>query len=447
MILTEHAIYPIATGVHFGRQPEDVYLIYAPLSGQMLLADAQTVYKMNRTLEGEKKEEEVDELLTALLDTSDNPLETIHHLEDYQVMYVLPGFLCNFSCSYCFSARGRSGKELSWPQLKAALDYFVDSRRSQKKELKITFVGGGEPMLSWRLVKSGIEYASELAGRQGIALYFGLITNGSVMNEEILRTFSTYHVRPRLSFEILEEIQNKQRGAYRKVCQTLDALSAREIPCEVRSMITPANVDRLGEMVLEMVHRFPAVATYYFDPITDARIFSDPEYTRRFYHRYNEAFLQARTIAKAHQKELKNATSRSLETTVERYCNGELCLTPEGTFSICMEVSSPEEKHYEEFIYGWIDENHTVRMDREKFRRLKEKEMAQQNPDCLHCFARWNCGGGCMASNNQYSYEVRQVICDATRSLTHRLLLERLHEEYLSQSGITLEELVNNYMD
>jgi len=441
MTLEEHNIYAIPSGDRFGKTADELLFIYAPLSGKMLMADSDTVEKLNAALNEKENDEDIELLLNLLQDTSEEKRETVHAPEDYHVLYVLPNFICNFSCSYCYSAKGRSKKELSQSQLKSTIDYFVDKKRGQKA-LKITFVGGGEPMMSWKLVKFGIEYASILAKKQGIELFFGLITNGSILNRDILDTLSRYKVMPRISFEILEEIQNKQRGQYDKVCQTIDKLIENGVSCEVRSMITPDNVMLMEEMVREILNRFPAIYSYYFDPITDPRTFSAPETTAQFYKTYNQSFLNARQIAKSHGKELKNAVLRSLDTVVERYCNGEFCLTPEGTISICLEVSSPAEDNYQQHIYGIVD-NDSITIDTEKFHILKEKEMAQQNPSCQTCFIKWNCGGGCMANNAKYSQKVLEVICESNRNLSLSLLLDRLDEEYKEETGMTLEELIN----
>ena len=441
MTLEEQNIYAIPSGDHFGKTADELFFIYAPLSGNMLMVDPDTVKKLNAALNGKESDEEIEQLLNLLQDTSEEKIDTIQNPEDYHVLYVLPNFICNFSCSYCYSAKGRSNKELSQSQLKSTIDYFVDKKRGQKA-LKITFVGGGEPMMSWDLVKFGMKYASALAEKQEIKLFFGLITNGSILNRDMLDTLYRYKVMPRISFEILEEIQNKQRGQYDKVCQTIDKLIENGVSCEVRSMITPDNVMLMEEMVKEMLNRFPAINSYYFDPVIDAKTFFAPEITAQFYKAYNQSFLKALQFAKSHGKELKNAVLRSLDTVVERYCNGEFCLTPEGTISICLEVSSPAEDNYQQHIYGVV-ENDSVTIDTEKFHFLKEKEMAQQNPSCQTCFIKWNCGGGCMANNMKYTQEVQEVICESNRNLSLSLLLDRLDEEYKEETGMTLEELIN----
>ncbi|MCD8043155.1 MAG: radical SAM protein [Tannerellaceae bacterium] len=445
MILTQYNIFSIPVGDYFDRENKDFFLVYAPLSGNMFLADHNNILRLEQGLQNENKEEDIEELLEMLLDESETPVKSIREPEDYRVLYILPNYICNFSCSYCYSAKGRSTKQLLPEHLKATLDYFIDAQRCKGEDLRISFVGGGEPMLSWELVKYALEYATHLATQQNIRIHFGLITNGSVINSEMINTLADYRVKPRISFEILEEVQNKQRGQYQKVCNTLGLLSAAGIYYEVRSIITPGNVDKQEEMVREMVHRFPQVDTYYFDPVTDPNIFSETEFTRNFYTMYNQSFIQAKRLATQHGKEVRNAVSRSLDEVVERFCNGELCLTPEGTFSNCLEISSPQEPEYQQHLLGGVNNKGQLTIEREKFHLLKNRLGLYTNPTCTKCFLKWNCGGGCMANNRQYKENILDIICCSNRALATELLLERLNENYLESNGVTLKEIVQNY--
>jgi radical SAM protein with 4Fe4S-binding SPASM domain len=445
MQLEDYNIFTIPVGHYFGKATDAFYLIYAPLTDNMLMSDADTVHRMKEAEHTENKDAEIEELLDQLKETGYTGVPAVQQPEDYQVLYVLVNYICNLSCSYCFSARGRSNKALSKANLKAVLDYFIDSQRSGGKPLKITFTGGGEPTMSWDVVKYGLEYASQLAEEQKIPLKFGLISNGSLITEEMVGILSRYHVSSRISFEIIEEIQNKQRGFYHKVCRAIDAMVKAGIKVEIRSVITPDNVNRMDEMADEMIKRFPEVDTYYFDPVADSKIFYDETLTALFYDSYRRSFLKAKQLATQNNKQIKCAVSRSLETIVDRYCQGEFCLTPEGTISVCMEVSSPQEEGYEQHIYGRVDENRKLVIEYDKYRQLRQKDMACNNPRCETCFVKWNCGGGCMASNNQYSEAIRKIICDFTQTFSCDLLLEKLNGMQIMQSGISLHELVNNY--
>ena len=77
--------------------------------------------------------------------------------KDYTLLTVLPNNTCNFSCSYCYSAAGRNRSVLPLKKLFAAIKYFIISKpKGFDKPLSISFMGGGEPMLSWDNVKAGI---------------------------------------------------------------------------------------------------------------------------------------------------------------------------------------------------------------------------------------------------------------------------------------------------
>jgi radical SAM protein with 4Fe4S-binding SPASM domain len=445
MRLEDYNIFTIPIGHYFGKETDAFYLIYAPLTDNMLMSDADTVRRMKEAEYIENRDAEIEELLDQLKETGYTGIPAIQKPEDYQVLYVLVNYMCNLSCPYCFSAKGRSNKVLSKANLKAVLDYFIDSQRCDGKPLRITFTGGGEPTMSWDVVKYGLKYASQLAEEQKIPLKFGLISNGSLIKEEMVGILSHYLVSSRISFEIIEEIQNKQRGFYHKVCHAIDMMVKAGIKVEIRSVITPDNVNRMNEMADEMIKRFPEVDTYYFDPVADSKIFHDETLTTLFYNSYRHSFLKAKQLATQNNKQIKCAVSRSLETIVDRYCQGEFCLTPEGTISVCMEVSSPQEEGYEKHIYGRVDENKKLVIDYDKYRQLRQKDMACNNPRCETCFVKWNCGGGCMASNNQYPEAIRKIICDFTQTFSCDLLFEKLNEMQIMQSGISLYELVNNY--
>ena len=122
------------------------------------------------------------------------------------------------------------------------------------------------------------------------------------------------------------------------------------------------------------------------------------------------------------------APLRNLDMVVERYCTGEFCLTPEGTITICHQISSPNEANYNDCVYAHVDSSNRLVVYNNKFHQLISKNTVYTNPKCEKCFIKWNCGGGCMMQNSQYSSEILGVICDFTRRFSKTLLLERLGE-------------------
>lgn len=404
----------------------DLYLVYAPLAGLCSLATIDEVRKLEDDLAAYPNcdaPKMVEAFIRGSIDQAkQNAVETA---DDFLQLYILPNFKCNFSCSYCFSANGRATEEVKEVDLIATLDFFVDRKRIDTDALSISYLGGGEPTLSWDLVKAGISHAARLAEESGIRLYTTIVTNGSKITDEMARFLKKHNVLVRVSFEILPDIQALQRGQYENVCRGIKILETAGVNHMVRSMITPDNVERLEEMI-EVLHcKFPRVKSVLFDPITSSQMFHDVEFTSKFYDNYFSHFLNARHLGKKYGIEVANATLRNIDLIVERYCAGELCLTPQGTITICHQVSSPREKGYDDFIFGRVIDK-KLEIDYEKFQLLKSRYTLYDNPRCAECPVKWTCGGGCTQQRRQYTDEILNVICQSERRFTAAFLLERL---------------------
>lgn len=410
-------------------------LVYAPFTDSVALATAEECRQLQHVmLHPNYANHEMAETLELLRYDGDihSLFNTVENVDDFLLMYILPNNICNFSCSYCFSAKGRGSGVLDAKCLKAALDWFIDIERISSKtkanysspQLAISYLGGGEPTLSWPVVKDGLEYAASLAAQQGIKLITSIVTNGSRITDEMVETFSRLRVAPRVSFEILPQIQNLQRGHFDEVKAGLVKLERCTIPPMIRSMITPDNVELMEEMVEEVHKSYPAVRHLLMDPITSASVFDDATFTKHFYDLYHDHFIAAHKLAESYDIRLECAPLRNLELLAERFCTGEFCLTPQGTITVCHQVASPKENRYKEFQYARFDES-TGRMvvDGERFHQLTTMGRVYDNPKCEKCFIKWNCGGGCLMQNLQYKPEVLDVICEATRRLSKHYLL------------------------
>ena len=428
-ILSQNNIYKLSLSEELGR--DDLFMLYAPVAGNMCIATQEECSRLESAIRQHPDEpEDMRELVEAFIHgtPADQRDSKVNNVDEFLLMYILPNYICNFSCSYCFSAQGRSSKALKKEHLKAALDYFIDPGRVASRRLAISYLGGGEPTISWDIVKYGLEYGGSLAKRYGFELMTTIVTNGSRITGEMVETFDRYNVKPRVSFEILESVQNRQRGQYDRVAAGIDLLSQCQNPPMVRSMITPENVELMPAMIEELHRRFPKVTAALFDPIKSRETFNDVEETKAFYDKYFDNFMAARRLAADYGIELACAPLRNLNMVVERFCTGEFCLTPEGTITVCHQISSPNEANYNDYIYAHVDESDRLVIDNDKFRRLAAENTIYTNPRCAGCFIKWNCGGGCMMQNNQYTSEILDVICDFTRRFSKALLLERLEE-------------------
>jgi len=95
--------------------------------------------------------------------------------------------VCNMSCAYCYANEGRFGGNARLMEREVAfrgIDTLINNAPGQA--VTIGFIGG-EPFLNRVLVHDCVEYARTAAARAGIAVRFGVTTNGTLLREDDIR--------------------------------------------------------------------------------------------------------------------------------------------------------------------------------------------------------------------------------------------------------------------
>ena len=414
--LHSNEIYPIPL--------EKGFLVYSPLSEHFFLSDENDVAKMEEYAKNGVGTADVKELLDTLLaeQTEKRTIARKNDISQLHKLTILPNYTCNFNCSYCYSAQGRSSEKIDLKKALVGIDFFINKKRTALNELWLAIVGGGEPFLSIDIVSEIIRYARQKAHEQGFKLGIGLTTNGSVYDKELSKIMIDNHVSLGVSFEALKDIQNAQRQDYDKVSAVIDNYLNDGVDVSVKSIITPNTTKRLVEMVEHLHRRFPKVKKYKLQIVEDPSLFAVEENMRNFYAQFTEHFFEAEKAGRNYGIDVYVLTAKYIDMLIEHYCGGEMCITPDGSITICHRISSPKETGYTHFVYGKIDEKGSVMIDNEKFKKLIAYDIERQ-PKCKDCFAKWHCGGGCFAQSQIYSENQLDIICDWTRDFTKKRLL------------------------
>lgn len=428
---TNHNIFFIPIGHYLGAPDDGAYVIaYSPLVGKMVVGDRQGIT-------------ETESYLTVL---SGNDVDlaqmtgAVKSASELQKMAILPNHTCNFNCSYCYSAKGRSSDVLGVEKLDTALEFFINPSRLKQRHLSISFIGGGEPLLSWALVKHGMEYARQLAVRHGFKLLMTITTNGSIMNEEIISSLKAYDVMPNISFDIDKTAQNKNRRNFDLVCENIEKLCCAGLIPVINATITPDTVNRMVNMFNFVHSRFPQIRDMVFEPVVSNEVFPTPESLGDFYRQYLDNFFSARSVAVPLGKNITSRIFKNVDSILERGCPSKFAITPQGDISICYCTSSPKEKMYAERIYGTVSKER-VTIDNDAFDRINGINL-QSYPKCNECFAKWHCGGGCMCPNDLYDVSHLDKICEFTREMICRALLERIERQCVNDGFASLSDYI-----
>lgn len=119
---------------------------------------------------------------------------------------------CNFRCRYCvysgeYINRSHSNRKMSLETAKKSID-FLYMHSQESNQLSIGFYGG-EPLLEFPLIKQVIEYSRERLSPKSLS--FSITSNGTLLNDEIIKYLSENNVVLIISLDGPKEIHDTNR--------------------------------------------------------------------------------------------------------------------------------------------------------------------------------------------------------------------------------------------
>jgi len=419
------------SNIYIREIEEDKYLVYQPLCGYAITVDKHLLSCLPHfctiAVSGELQKDNVPAELKGLFENFDKVTRRVYRTErsvdGLRNMMLLPNNRCNFTCSYCYSAFGRNGKEIDAKTLITALDYFLDSERAKDERLTISVLGGGEPLLSWKTLRLALDHAYELARRRGMPLPVSLVTNGSILSDEIIEYIKEHDISVSVSFDILPDIQDSQRGHYEVVAANIRSMCAAGLDIAFNSVITEQNVDRMDDMLVKMKNDFPGVKKVSFKSLITGSMFASPEKRKAYYRKFVDNFFNALNLAESMNIWLTSPYYNNALCVSDRFCPGKFVVTSEGDISICHCVGSSGDKLYDKFIFGKI-RNGKVKIDDGKLTEILSHDNTR-NERCQICIARWHCAGGCYADNStvgETDTESQEAYCESMRYFMQRFI-------------------------
>lgn len=385
-------------------------IVYAPILKKSYLVDSN-VKDIRGTVPvdelSEKSRDKIENLEVCML----QPAKSVHDMDN---MVILPNHKCNFSCSYCYAAKGRSDAEIDIEKLNVALDWFLDKNRISEKDLYIFIVGGGEPTMSWNVVMQILEKVSIARKNRVAKISLAMTTNGSLITEERARILAQSDVMVNVSFEVLRDVQNKQRGMCDDVERGIEILQRAGTKFAIRATVSPLSVDRMSEMVDIVLRRFPQVKRLNLEAMLAGKeVFRSADSLRSFLARFRDGFAEAQRSGRSKGLKVVSSTIMNMTQLKERFCGGDFCLTPLGDVSICRRFSSPQEKNFYQMVFGHIEDGR-LNIDDDKYKRVLQFSLDHRD-QCRNCFLRWNCGGLCLSQQAMFPSDYYDVLCDFAR--------------------------------
>lgn len=151
---------------------------------------------------------------------------------------------CNFNCSYCYQKKGRGYKDFK--TLERALEFFT---RFFAEDCSISFYGG-EPLLAFDIIKYAVDYLEKNSRNKNRSFHYSFTTNGSLINEEVIRFLNQHKFSILLSFDGLAQEIFRKKGSFAHVVSVVEKLLiSPNIDFQTNSVFTPESVGYLSRSI------------------------------------------------------------------------------------------------------------------------------------------------------------------------------------------------------
>lgn len=393
-------------------------IVYLPFARYATVIDLADVFILRTAILRPYDEHDIPWLKDIVAKVKENTAhlhKTPRTVDGMRSLMLLPNNKCNFQCSYCYSANGRTNDEISPNVLKAGLAYFLNPQRAKGERLSISVLGGGEPLLSWNILKPALEFAFAISDKRSETCPISLVTNGSICSDEIISFCIDNNISVSVSFDILPDVQNAQRGYWEKVSANINRFVEAGVDVALNTVISNENVTKMTEMIEHLLIYNPLVKKVSFKTLISKNYFQDIQNRRNYYKNFISHFFKAKNVADKHNIWLTCSYMNTCITLTDRYCHGKFVITSEGDISTCHTVGSKHDDLYDEFVFGHIDNlTGKVTIDEDKLTEILSHDIFH-NPSCEECAARWHCAGGCYADHFHLDKEEHEAYCESMR--------------------------------
>jgi uncharacterized protein len=282
---------------------------------------------------------------------------------------------------------------------KKALDFIV-AQSGPRRNLEIDFFGG-EPMLNFDTVMALVAYGRSLEAEKGKRFRFTLTTNGAFLTEKNIPYINKHFDNIVLSLDGRPEINDRMRGegTYKKLLPKIKAIAdARGSSSHfIRGTFTRHNLDFCADVLHLADEGFNCISV---EPVVAP---AEAEYAIREgdlpvvfaeYEKLADALLtrerEGRGIRFFHfEIDLSGGPCIAKRVTGCGAGSEYLAVTPSGRLFPCHQFVGDEA-----FCLGDLDNGVRENTRLREFARCH----VLAKPECVDCWAKYYCGGGCMAT-------------------------------------------------
>ncbi len=323
---------------------------------------------------------------------------------------------CNLRCQYCFAGQGGYGQWrmlMSFDVARRAVDFLI-AHSGGRKHCEIDFFGG-EPLMNWHIIQETVSYIRQQEKKHNKIIKLSLTTNGLLLDEEKTRYLTENHISLILSLDGRKEMHDRMRPGvqgeptYDRILKNLQYCVEHRDGEEyyVRGTYTRYNLDFATDVTDIVDKGFPALSMepvvgdaseayaiqkedlpQIFDEYEKlAKIFIEREEEGHpfFYFHFNMDLWRGPCLP----KRLRGCGAG----------HEYLAVVPNGDIYPCHQFVGRDG-----YVIGNVYEG-LKNMDMMK--SFRENHVLSK-PECVQCWARFYCSGGCHANNETYAGDIQK---------------------------------------
>jgi|GEM_PF-7053744 len=314
---------------------------------------------------------------------------------DINCIYINLTSECNFSCKYCLVKQ--ANREEKYMTLEVAKEIIPFLLRNRVLKPMIIFYGG-EPLLNFKVMK----YIVNQFKNSDIFPAFSLITNGSILSEDIIQFIRENKIFVCVSYDGIfstKKMRLSENGhTGDKVLDTISKLRSSSIEIGISCTLTN-QTDEDFQDIVSVLRRYK-ISNIGFNPLLDNSYYQQPLKQRlntikkAMYYAallktkgiYEEHFFQKLFIPLKHkQLYLKNCSAYGKQ----------IVINPSGTINICQSCNLKE--YYCDLEVPSIFDTKNI-IEHPIWKEWGQKTTFR-NSNCKNCPSISICGGGCINEN------------------------------------------------
>ncbi len=181
------------------------FFVFFPISGSLIEIDKNSYNNLNL------KNFPKNKFFLEELKIYKNFNPKFNKPENLKSLCLLVSQTCNMKCDYCFVDEGSYGKEnrlMTSKVAKDSIDFLI--KNSKNKNIEIDFFGG-EPLLNWEVIKETIIYGLNESKKNNKNLRFSLTTNGTLLTDDKINFLNENKISLIISLDGPKEVNDKFR--------------------------------------------------------------------------------------------------------------------------------------------------------------------------------------------------------------------------------------------